>query len=450
MIIDSVRNFLEQNGIKNCSITVALSGGKDSVALLLALIDLKEEFELCLTAAHLNHNLRNEESDRDEKFVRELCRRLNVQLKTESLPIADLALSEHKGLEETARRYRYDFLMRESDGYIAVAHNREDNAETVLLNIIRGTGVQGLCGIAPINGRIIRPLLKVPTFEIFRFLSERGESFVTDSTNFNTAYSRNRVRGEIIPQAEKINADVTGALLRLSDIASEYEKHISGEAKELLKKADIKEGYDASVIKGADQCLRRKAVSMIIAKKIKQNVSYLHIETAEKLLFTEGSLNLPENLFFTVKDGIIRLDHMKKSENYQFCYPFDCKTAEYGDFSVKCDIIARDDFILLKKVNNLAKFIFLDCDKIPNRLKIRSRKEGDVFCPYGRKRKTLKKHFIDAKIPQQKRSHIAVLASCDDDIIAVEGFGASEDYGVSDKTERILKVEIRRAEDDLC
>ncbi len=449
MITNSVRGFLEQNNISNCNITVALSGGKDSVSLLIALLRLKDEFLLCITAAHLNHNLRGEESQRDENYVKELCQKLGVHLYLESINVQDIAKNQHKGIEETARQCRYDFLNRVSPQYIATAHNKEDNAETVLLNIIRGTGIQGLCGIDSAQDRLIRPLLSVSKKDIIEYLNAENIDFVTDSTNADITYSRNRVRNVIIPETEKINQGSVDAILRLSNIAREYEEHIIYEAEEIINQSKTDDGYSADIIKKADICLRKKIISLIIAEHIKQNVSHLHITMADSLLNTEGKLNLPENLFFTVKNGIIRIEKQKEIEDYSFCYPFDMQSKNYGDFSVICTVMDRVEFEQFRKVNNLAKFILLDCDKIPNDLYFRSKIEGDVFCPFGRSRKTLKKYFIDEKIPQSMRNRIAVLASLNE-ILGVEKFGASADYGVTEKTNKIVKIEIIRQEPNKC
>lgn len=449
MITNSVRGFLEQNNISNCNITVALSGGKDSVSLLIALLQLKDEFSLCITAAHLNHNLRGEESQRDENYVKDLCEKLGVHLYLESINVQDIAKNQHKGIEETARQCRYDFLIRVSPEYIATAHNKEDNAETVLLNIIRGTGIQGLCGIDSTQVRLIRPLLSVSKKDIIEYLSTENIDFVTDSTNADITYSRNRVRNVIIPEAEKINQGSVDAILRLSNIAREYEEHIIYEAKEIISRSKTEDGYSTDIIKKADVCLRKKIISLIIAEHIKQNISHLHITMADNLLETEGKLNLPENLFFTVKNGIIKIEQPASTEEYSFCYPFDMQSKNYGDFSVSCTAMDNSEFQEFKKVNNLAKFILLDCDKIPNDLYFRSKIEGDIFCPFGRSKKTLKKHFIDEKIPLAMRSRMAVLVS-DKEIIGVEGLGASADYGVTEKTNKIIKIEIIRQETDKC
>ena len=166
-------------------VTVALSGGADSVALLLLFLQAREAFGLTVSAAHMNHGLRGAEADRDEAFVRELCRRLAVSLTVERADIPAVCRETGEGTEEAARRLRYAFLEAAAPGKIATAHTRSDNAETALFNLIRGSGGEGLRGIPPVRGRIIRPLLEVGGDEIREYLLTLGQPFVEDSTNLS-------------------------------------------------------------------------------------------------------------------------------------------------------------------------------------------------------------------------------------------------------------------------
>ena len=177
------------------NVLVALSGGADSAALLLSL----RELGYSVRAFHLNHCLRGAESDRDEAFCRRLCEKLGVELTVERVDIA--AAAGDSAVEETARRIRYARLEHAAHGAkIAVAHNADDNLETMLFHLVRGTGAKGLTGIPPVRGRIIRPLIEVERREIEAFLRERGQDFVTDSTNADTVYTRNRLRQEVVRQ----------------------------------------------------------------------------------------------------------------------------------------------------------------------------------------------------------------------------------------------------------
>ena len=192
------------------NVLVALSGGADSAALLLSL----RELGYPVRAFHLNHCLRGAESDRDEAFCRRLCEKLGVELTVERVDIA--AAAGDSAVEETARRIRYARLEHAAHGVkIAVAHNADDNLETMLFHLVRGTGAKGLTGIPPVRGRIIRPLIEVERREIEAFLRERGQDFVTDSTNADTAYTRNRLRQEVVPVLRELNPQAVQAAGKL-------------------------------------------------------------------------------------------------------------------------------------------------------------------------------------------------------------------------------------------
>lgn len=201
---------------KSHRLLVALSGGADSVYLLLSLLSQRVDVE----AVHCNFHLRGDESDRDERFCRELCQRKNVKLHTIDFNTKEYA-SEHKiSIELAARRLRYDYFerLRQEIGadYIAVAHHKDDQVETIIHNLVRGTGVKGLCGMQEINGKIIRPLLNVTRKEIEEKLSILGESYVTDSTNLEDEATRNKIRHHIIPLLKELNPQAVENIFRMS------------------------------------------------------------------------------------------------------------------------------------------------------------------------------------------------------------------------------------------
>ena len=196
------------------TVVCAVSGGADSMALLWAMYLLKEEWQLRLSAAHFNHCLREEESDRDEAFVRAFCHGYRIPLQTGSARV----IPGKKGLEAAAREARYAFL-NTLPGKIATAHTADDNAETVLLHLVRGTGLKGLGGIAPANGRIIRPMLNVTRADVEAFLAEYRIPHVEDSSNGSDAFLRNRLRHEVMPllrqENPRISRNLSAMALRL-------------------------------------------------------------------------------------------------------------------------------------------------------------------------------------------------------------------------------------------
>lgn len=243
---DKVKNYIAEKGLINSGdrILCALSGGSDSVALLTVLNGLKTALGFSLCAAHFNHGIRGAEADRDQEFSHDLCKRLQIPFFTALEDIPRIAKENGEGLEECARNRRYGFLFRTAEeqgcNKIATAHHATDNTETVLFHLIRGTGLNGLGGIAPQrNDGVIRPLLCVSKAEVEEFLRENGSEFVTDSTNADTDMTRNFIRLRMLPLVRAVNPAADRALIRLSDSAREDEEYFLREAEKLPKKATL-------------------------------------------------------------------------------------------------------------------------------------------------------------------------------------------------------------------
>ena len=222
----------------------ALSGGGDSVALMIILNELREEFEFSLCAAHFNHGIRGAEADRDQEFSRELAKKLSVPFFTATEDIPKIAKENGEGLEECARKRRYAFLFgtaeKQGCNKIATAHHATDNVETVLFHMIRGSGINGLGGIAPMRGDgVVRPLLCVSKTEVEEFLADRHQTFATDSTNTDTDMTRNFIRLKMLPLIYTINPAVDRAIGRLSDSAREDEEYFVEQAKKLPESSPL-------------------------------------------------------------------------------------------------------------------------------------------------------------------------------------------------------------------
>ena len=198
-------------------IAVGVSGGADSVALLRFLAVLREEYRWELIVCHIHHGLRGAEADRDEQFVRELAGQLGLPYTVRHIDAAALALENHLSVEEAGRNARYAFFAETAGegGRIATAHTLDDTIETVLMNLIRGTGLHGLCGIPRIRGNIVRPLLDVTRAEVEEYLALLGQPYCTDSTNLSDDYTRNRIRHDILPRLCELNPNFTGAMARM-------------------------------------------------------------------------------------------------------------------------------------------------------------------------------------------------------------------------------------------
>ncbi len=290
------------------SVVAALSGGADSVSLLLALRELKDELGVKLYACHFNHGLRGEESDGDERFCTELCERLGVPLFKGR---ADVRANQkkHESVEECARRLRYAFFdeVRKKAGgssVIATAHNCDDCAETVLLNLMRGTGLKGLCGVPPVRDGIARPLLRCEREEIERFCKEKGERFVTDSTNLTNDSTRNKIRHIILPEMKKINGSLLNTMSRMTDSLREDCAYLDDMAKKALHDAKTGRGWDAKALSELPGPIKSRAVREILSGG-GIAPSALRINTAVSLLDKRSArFNPCRDRFFTIRKGI--------------------------------------------------------------------------------------------------------------------------------------------------
>ncbi len=302
-------------------VIVGLSGGADSVTLLYALKELEKELEISLYACHIDHNLRGEESDRDRLFAEKFCEKLSVPIRVFSVDVKG-ELKKHQSVEETARELRYKAFEEISlslGAKLATAHNACDNSETVLLNILRGTGLKGLCGIPPKRDYLIRPLIFCTREEIEGYIKEKGLEYVTDSTNFSTAYTRNKVRLEVIPKLLEINPSFHAGIGRMTSSLIEDSAFLENMAKEALEKARTDEGvYLAQPLSVLPKPIFSRVISLMLREKDIEPSALKINEIGEIIKLGKGKINLEKNKFAVVKKGkaeiqFIRQEYRKKS-----------------------------------------------------------------------------------------------------------------------------------------
>lgn len=316
--IEKVRAALSEFSSVRSTKTVVcgLSGGADSTALLLALKLVSGEFGFTTAACHLNHGLRGEDSDSDERFCTELCEKLEIPLYKRRENVREYS-QKHDSLEETARKVRYDFF-EEALGHfgenavLATAHNANDNAETVLLNLIRGTGLRGLCGIPRERGKIIRPLLDIERGEIEEFLAEKGQNFVTDKTNFSVEYTRNKIRAKLIPEILEINPSFLTTIGRMTKNLRADEQYFEETTEKVLEESKTERGYIAEIIDGCAEPIKVRAVKKILANGGVEP-SALRIRTAISLLKKRSARYNPcKNRFFTIRKGVCFMEEIEQ------------------------------------------------------------------------------------------------------------------------------------------
>lgn len=303
------------------SVVVALSGGADSVSLLCVLKELSEDLGITVSACHVNHGLRGKESDSDMNFCQQLCEQLNIELHILNTDVRSFQ-KKHESIEETARRVRYDFFAEVSDGKkLATAHNCNDSAETVLLNMVRGTGLKGLCGIPPVRGNIIRPIINCTRDEVEEYCKGNSLHYVTDKTNLSTDYTRNKIRHNILPGLMQINPSLLQTVSRMENNLREDNELLEALADEALQSAKAQRGYKTAVLSQQPKPILRRAIRrMLINGGIEP--SALRIEMSEEIILAgKGKINPCRGKFITIRKGEVFIEeqeqiykkHMKKT-----------------------------------------------------------------------------------------------------------------------------------------
>lgn len=447
-MVNSVIATIEKHNLikKNESILSALSGGADSVCLLFVLQSLAERYGLKIYAAHLNHGLRGDDADSDEKFAAEICRNLSVPFFSKKTDVALFAKENNISEEEAGRICRYDFFdyltKKHKIDKVATAHNLNDNIETVVMRFLRGTGVSGLGGIPYKNGNIIRPLLDITRSEIEKYLHEKGIGFVTDKTNLETLYFRNKIRLELLPEIkEKYNPNFDMTLnqnIGNYRNAADYLSYAAKEAEKNILKCEGKYFCaDIDLLLSEHEYIAKSIIYSAISgmggdKQVTSNAVEGVWETVKK---RQGAVDFSKDIYIEIKYN--KIYFVPKNYNKKFCYtlnkPKNVYIEEY-DASIKFEIAESADKGIL----------CVDYDKIDGRkIEIRSRKDGDFFTPFGmRGRKKLKDFMIDMKIPNFMRNSIPVFTA-DNEIFCVGNMRIDDKFKITCNTKHILKIEIK-------
>ncbi|SHI04753.1 tRNA(Ile)-lysidine synthase [Clostridium grantii DSM 8605] len=449
---------------KNDLIIVGLSGGPDSLALLHVLYQLKDSLQINLVAAHINHCLRGEDSEEDERFVRVFCENHNIPLYVKKIDIEEV--SKHLGIssEMAGREVRYQYfeqLLEElSANKIALAHHANDQAETILMRLIRGCGLEGIIGIKPVREeRYVRPMIHLLRTEIENYCLTNNLNPRIDKSNYENIYSRNKIRLELIPYIkENFNHDIVNTLNRFSETVK-----IDNDYLELCAEKKFKDYFSVEYNNGVicekafqeHPAILNRIIRMAI-KSIKgdlTNVEKKHIEGIISLQknSTGKELNLPDGIkiFNNYKDVCIKqyIDESDiisyPNEEYKLLIEGITKI-EKENFNISLKILKNDD---ARKINKNNKFIkYFDYDLINNDIILRYRKNGDRFSPLGMKgSKKIKDYFMDLKIPKNKRDEVPMICF-DKEIAWIVGYGISEKFKVNDKTKDILQIKIESEE----
>lgn len=400
-MLNKLRAFLKEQVLLSPGdkAIAAVSGGADSVAMLFALYLLRDELGITLEAAHFNHHLRGAESDRDEAFVTDFCGRYCIPLHLGSGRI----VSGKKGLEAAARDARYAFL-RSLPGKVATAHTADDNAETVLMRLIRGTGLKGLGAIAPVSGNVIRPMLTVTRDDVEAFLEEYALPHVEDSSNAEDDFLRNRIRHGILPLMRAENPRIGENLSAMALLLRQDEACLQAMIPE-------EQMPDVSRLKAMEPALRRRTLERFLKAQGVREPEQIHILQAEQLLYhwsPSASMQFPGGVTIGRQyDRLVRLECAPELPETRLSVPGEtCIGGKRFVSEYATDLEERPDSVLVCPVGVLI---------------VRSRRSGDTMRLPGGTR-SLKKMYIDRKIPASQRAAVPVLAD-DRGVLAVFGIG---------------------------
>lgn len=427
---------------KGDTVIVACSGGADSVALFHFLFSQIKPLGIHLRAAHVNHALRGAESDADAAFVEALCQQCAVPLdvKTLSLP--------PKCSENEARIARYEFFEQLSQTYsakIATAHTRSDQAETVLLHLSRGAGVHGAAGIPYVRGVFIRPFLEVSRADVEQYLAQNALVHITDSSNSEMCYARNRVRHVVLPALAGVNPSVEGALSRFAGNLAEVAQYLDSAADTLLlgAKTNIcgEEAYRTQVLAAAAAPVRKAALRLLCLPYADPTAALLG--ELDHLLTQNGAVQLSKTALLRSAQGVIRLIQAGPSASFTWQIPFTGENISlpHGEMlilAVQSHTICEDFINFSKEKEKRLNFV-ADYDMINKRTFFRTRRSGDKFAPMGRGViKTLKKFFSEQKLSAAQRESTLVLAD-GNEILWVQNFGFSEKLRPGKDTQKTVE-----------
>lgn len=443
----------------NDNILIALSGGPDSVCLTIILDKLRDNFNLSLSAIYINHGLRPDEIDKEESSCRRLCDTLGINFYTDSIDVKGYAEMKRMNLQASARELRYqvlhDYARRIDANRIALGHNADDQVETILMRLIRGTGRKGLLGIPPVRGRIIRPLIEIERREIEDFLLSQSPpvEFMIDSSNLKTDYLRNWIRIKIIPELKSQNPNLIETVSRSSIILSEEDAYLDMlTSKAMLRLVSKRDDESVELFLLPLECLDRPIMRRVIIKAISEiipfkGVDFVHIEDIIKLIRDGKSgdlVTLPDGLRVIKKYSTLLISIKGRAEVQS--RPLNVPEELYLN-EINAVIRTNLSLELDKNGDGKRKAIFdLDTLKLP--LQVRKRREGDYFCPLGMggKKKKLQDFFVDEKIPRDERDSIPIVVS-DNDIIWVAGYRMDERFKPTEKTKRFLIIEYIKQRD---
>ncbi len=444
------------------TVLIGVSSGPDSVCLLHVLKELQDEYNLSLHIAHLNHGFRGAEADEDARFVQRMGDSLGIPVIAEYSDIPAYARTRRISKQEAAREVRYRFFNSASDktgaDRIALGHTADDQAETFLMRLLRGSGSLGLSGIPPVRERIIRPLIGVFRDEITEYLSVHDIRYRIDSSNLTAVYLRNKIRLELIPYlAREYNPNIMETIIRSLNILRDEDTFFDKYVRKIYQDMVINESegiiqFDVRKFYSCEEPIKRRLIRCAVESVKGEGgiaLSWQHVEDALSLLHDDegGETHFPYGIVAERSGGIFSI-YLKSAMTstppyaYTVIIPGDTIVPEAG-MKINTTILISP-FLkggLPDKIETGRDTAYFDVSKFSEPLIIRNRRTGDFFCPQGMggKRKKIKEYFIDLKIPRRERERIPVISS-PEGIMWIAGYRSDERFRVTSATEKILEV----------
>lgn len=443
-------------------VLVGLSGGPDSVCLAVILDKLREEFNLSLSAVYVDHSLRPDEVRKELEFCEGLCTELHISFHYRTLDVKQYVQDAGLNLHEAARELRYaafeEVALSINAGRIALGHNADDQAETVLMRLFRGSGRKGMTGIPPVRKKIIRPLIEVERKDIEEFLSENAGAYcnaplpyVVDSSNLREDYFRNWIRLSLMDKIREKNPALVRDICRTAGILREEEEYLEIIVTKTLmrlisrKSESSIELFLTPLEKIELPILRRVLRRALDATSGLRGITFAHIEDIISLLKkgrAGDSINLPEDVRVVREYSLMKITSDKPAvlSEYEMMPPSEITVREAG-MILKASFEEKGE-----DQGDGRTSVLLDAGMMKFPLRVRARAAGDFFCPMGfGKKKKLQDYFVDEKIPREKRDRTPIIVS-GNDIIYVAGCRADDRYKVTEQTEKYLRLTITKAE----
>lgn len=452
-------------------VLVGVSGGPDSVALLKILLSFRQKYNLSIYIAHLNHMLRGRESDEDADFVKNLAQKLDLPCEVKSCNLSEIVKKKQSNLEEIAREYRYKFYSETTEklktNKIALGHNADDQVETILMRLLRGSGLEGLTGIPPVRNKIIRPLIECTRKEIEEYCQIHKIEYRIDSSNKETIYFRNKIRLELLPLLSKeYNKNIKDIILRLQSMVSEVYTYLQQKTELLFREIVKVEGQERIIVdlkkfNTLSLALKRRIIrkSIEVIKGNLYSINFAHNNEILKLSeyqSGEKEVYLPENLRAKKSYNQLIIYRKRVFKNWvdEISTPWEYNILISGKTKIKALDIEFETRILdsaeiksslyFDEKKPKGEFIeFIDYDKVKFPLKLRNRRIGDRFYPLkmiGEKK--VKEYFIDNKIPKSHRDLVPILVDSENKIIWIVGMRMDNRVKITSASKKLLYLKM--------